>query len=157
MEPCEWLNKLLMDIWPNYIEPKLNEICLDHWGMLWIPLKNFKPQVIRDSCFPCLLRPLAYIFALFFFATMYSDFLVLLFFCDSLFSHGYWCLLAKPIGYLYAFLCQSSMIQHFYNTVWFSKEGENRLFTGYLIHNPGLSHCWNDYRMQLLRFFASFN
>lgn len=24
LEPCEWLNKLLMDIWPNFIEPKLS-------------------------------------------------------------------------------------------------------------------------------------
>jgi hypothetical protein len=24
-EPCEWLNKLLLDIWPNYIESKLSK------------------------------------------------------------------------------------------------------------------------------------
>ncbi|PKA54117.1 Synaptotagmin-4 [Apostasia shenzhenica] len=24
LEPCEWLNKLLMEVWPNYMEPKLS-------------------------------------------------------------------------------------------------------------------------------------
>lgn len=25
LEPCEWLNKLLFVVWPNFIEPKLTE------------------------------------------------------------------------------------------------------------------------------------
>lgn len=25
LEPCEWLNKLLMEVWPNYMEPKLSK------------------------------------------------------------------------------------------------------------------------------------
>jgi len=23
IEPCEWLNKMLMNVWPNFMEPKL--------------------------------------------------------------------------------------------------------------------------------------
>lgn len=24
LEPCAWLNKILMEVWPNYMEPKLS-------------------------------------------------------------------------------------------------------------------------------------
>ncbi|XP_058193725.1 synaptotagmin-5-like [Rhododendron vialii] len=44
LEHCEWLNKLLMDIWPNYINPKL---CLMFSSIVEKRLKHRKPRLIE--------------------------------------------------------------------------------------------------------------
>ncbi|KAI8528683.1 hypothetical protein RHMOL_Rhmol12G0166600 [Rhododendron molle] len=44
LEHCEWLNKLLMDIWPNYINPKL---CLRFSSIVEKRLKHRKPRLIE--------------------------------------------------------------------------------------------------------------
>ncbi|GMQ11283.1 hypothetical protein CsSME_00053972 [Camellia sinensis var. sinensis] len=44
LEPCEWLNKLLMEIWPNYIHPKL---CTRFSSIVEQRLKYRKPRLIE--------------------------------------------------------------------------------------------------------------
>ncbi|KAG2587215.1 hypothetical protein PVAP13_5NG125900 [Panicum virgatum] len=43
IEPCEWLNKLLTEIWPNYMEPKLSR---RFQSTVERRLKNRKPKLI---------------------------------------------------------------------------------------------------------------
>ncbi|KAG0495488.1 hypothetical protein HPP92_000179 [Vanilla planifolia] len=43
-EPCEWLNKLLMEVWPNYMEPRLSHRLS---SMVERRLKNRKPKLIE--------------------------------------------------------------------------------------------------------------
>ncbi|KAL6973558.1 hypothetical protein U1Q18_027744, partial [Sarracenia purpurea var. burkii] len=44
LEHCEWLNKLLMDVWPNYINPWL---CLRFSSIVEKRLKHRKPRLIE--------------------------------------------------------------------------------------------------------------
>ncbi|CAL5326938.1 unnamed protein product [Camellia sinensis] len=44
LEQCEWLNKLLMEIWPNYINPKL---CMKFSSIVEKRLKHRKPRLIE--------------------------------------------------------------------------------------------------------------
>ncbi|XP_020592907.1 synaptotagmin-5 [Phalaenopsis equestris] len=44
LEPCAWLNKLLMEVWPNYMEPKLS---LKFSSMAESRLKERKPKLIE--------------------------------------------------------------------------------------------------------------
>ncbi|XP_044974425.1 extended synaptotagmin-1 [Hordeum vulgare subsp. vulgare] len=43
IEPCEWLNKLLIEVWPNYMEPKLSK---KFQSTVERRLKNRKPKLI---------------------------------------------------------------------------------------------------------------
>ncbi|CAO2204821.1 unnamed protein product [Urochloa humidicola] len=43
IEPCEWLNKLLTEVWPNYMEPKLSR---RFQSTVERRLKNRKPKLI---------------------------------------------------------------------------------------------------------------
>lgn len=43
IEPCEWLNKLLLEVWPNYMEPKLSK---RFQSTVERRLKNRKPKLI---------------------------------------------------------------------------------------------------------------
>ncbi|KAF8724554.1 hypothetical protein HU200_020814 [Digitaria exilis] len=43
IEPCEWLNKLLLEVWPNYMEPKLSS---RFQTTVERRLKNRKPKLI---------------------------------------------------------------------------------------------------------------
>ncbi|KAF8780020.1 hypothetical protein HU200_001984 [Digitaria exilis] len=43
IEPCEWLNKLLLEVWPNYMEPKLSS---RFQSTVERRLKNRKPKLI---------------------------------------------------------------------------------------------------------------
>ncbi|KAL6847833.1 hypothetical protein ACP4OV_021961 [Aristida adscensionis] len=43
IEPCEWLNKLLIEVWPNYMEPKLSR---RFQSTVERRLKNRKPKLI---------------------------------------------------------------------------------------------------------------
>ncbi|XP_062192177.1 synaptotagmin-4-like [Phragmites australis] len=43
IEPCEWLNKLLLQVWPNYMEPKLSR---RFQSTVERRLKNRKPKLI---------------------------------------------------------------------------------------------------------------
>ncbi|KAL6626670.1 hypothetical protein ACP70R_030396 [Stipagrostis hirtigluma subsp. patula] len=43
IEPCEWLNKLLIQVWPNYMEPKLSR---RFQSTVERRLKNRKPKLI---------------------------------------------------------------------------------------------------------------
>ncbi|KAJ1282797.1 hypothetical protein BS78_03G079300 [Paspalum vaginatum] len=43
IEPCEWLNKLLSEVWPNYMEPKLSR---RFQSTVERRLKNRKPKLI---------------------------------------------------------------------------------------------------------------
>ncbi|KAH7316026.1 hypothetical protein KP509_21G075600 [Ceratopteris richardii] len=45
LEPCEWLNKLLMDVWANYMEPKLS---YKFSSMMMKKLKAKKPNFIES-------------------------------------------------------------------------------------------------------------
>ncbi|XP_010916384.1 uncharacterized protein [Elaeis guineensis] len=44
LEPCEWLNKLLMEVWPNFMEPKLSK---RFSSIVERHLKNRKPKLIE--------------------------------------------------------------------------------------------------------------
>ncbi|XP_072999935.1 uncharacterized protein [Typha latifolia] len=44
LEPCEWLNKLFMEVWPNYMEPKLSKKIS---SIVERRLKNRKPKLIE--------------------------------------------------------------------------------------------------------------
>ncbi|KAI5005194.1 hypothetical protein ZWY2020_032437 [Hordeum vulgare] len=46
IEPCEWLNKLLIEVWPNYMEPKLLK---KFQSIVERRLKNRKPKLIVSS------------------------------------------------------------------------------------------------------------
>lgn len=43
-EPCEWLNKILMEVWPNYMQPKLSHKLS---SMVERRLKQRKPKLIE--------------------------------------------------------------------------------------------------------------
>ncbi|ONK81485.1 uncharacterized protein A4U43_C01F29630 [Asparagus officinalis] len=43
-EPCEWLNKLLLEVWPNYMEPKLSS---RFSSIVERRMKNRKPKLIE--------------------------------------------------------------------------------------------------------------
>ncbi|KQK02519.1 extended synaptotagmin-1 [Brachypodium distachyon] len=43
IEPCEWLNKLLIEVWPNYMEPKLSR---KFQSTVERRLKNRRPKLI---------------------------------------------------------------------------------------------------------------
>ncbi|XP_074572808.1 tricalbin-1-like [Curcuma longa] len=44
LEPCEWLNKLLVGVWPNYMEPRLSK---RFFSMVERKLKDQKPKWIE--------------------------------------------------------------------------------------------------------------
>ncbi|KAL0906439.1 hypothetical protein M5K25_024934 [Dendrobium thyrsiflorum] len=44
LEPCAWLNKILMEVWPNYMEPKLS---YKFSSMVERRLKDRKPKLIE--------------------------------------------------------------------------------------------------------------
>lgn len=44
LEPCEWFNKLLVEVWPNYMEPKLSRT---FFSMVEKRLKYRKPKWIE--------------------------------------------------------------------------------------------------------------
>ncbi|KAK9277844.1 hypothetical protein L1049_027401 [Liquidambar formosana] len=44
LEPCEWLNKLLMEVWPNYINPKIS---MRFSSIVEKRLKHRKPSLIE--------------------------------------------------------------------------------------------------------------
>ncbi|KAI5064374.1 hypothetical protein GOP47_0021044 [Adiantum capillus-veneris] len=46
LEPCEWLNKLLMSVWPNYLEPKLSH---KFAAMMMKKFKASKPNLIENA------------------------------------------------------------------------------------------------------------
>lgn len=46
LEPCEWLNKLLMNAWPNYMEPKLS---YKFATMMMKKFKARKPKFIENA------------------------------------------------------------------------------------------------------------
>nr|CAB3476439.1 unnamed protein product [Digitaria exilis] len=48
IEPCEWLNKLLLEVWPNYMEPKLSS---RFQSTVERRLKNRKPKLIVSFVF----------------------------------------------------------------------------------------------------------
>eukprot|EP00250_Pteridium_aquilinum_P006892 c16719_g1_i2 orf=702-3128(-) len=45
LEPCEWLNKLLINLWPNYMEPKLSHRFA---AMMMKKIKAIKPIFIEN-------------------------------------------------------------------------------------------------------------
>ncbi|XP_068643741.1 synaptotagmin-2-like [Aristolochia californica] len=45
LEPCEWLNKLLMEIWPNYMEPKFSR---NFTSIVERRLKHRRPRLIES-------------------------------------------------------------------------------------------------------------
>ncbi|KAK1268168.1 hypothetical protein QJS04_geneDACA017663 [Acorus gramineus] len=44
LEPCEWLNKLLMEVWPNYMDPKLSN---KFSSIVERRLRNGKPRMLE--------------------------------------------------------------------------------------------------------------
>ncbi|KAK1301656.1 hypothetical protein QJS10_CPB12g00356 [Acorus calamus] len=44
LEPCEWLNKLLMEVWPNYMDPKLSK---KFSSIVERRLRNGKPRMLE--------------------------------------------------------------------------------------------------------------
>ncbi|KAG9448930.1 hypothetical protein H6P81_008895 [Aristolochia fimbriata] len=45
LEPCEWLNKLLMEVWPNYLEPKFSR---NFSSIVERRLKHRRPRFIES-------------------------------------------------------------------------------------------------------------
>ncbi|OAY67133.1 Synaptotagmin-5 [Ananas comosus] len=44
LEPCQWLNKLLIEVWPNFMEPKLSK---KFFSIVERRLKNRRPKLIE--------------------------------------------------------------------------------------------------------------
>jgi len=63
IEPCEWLNKLLLEVWPNYMEPKLSkrfqstvEVCfcnLAQYLSLIAPLRKLFSVALEHKALGC--------------------------------------------------------------------------------------------------------
>ncbi|KAL6007485.1 hypothetical protein ACLOJK_032983 [Asimina triloba] len=64
LEPCQWLNKLLMEVWPNYIEPKLSQrfrhivevtLLLLAFSANCTSATHQKCTMLRRRCRPCMI------------------------------------------------------------------------------------------------------